>query len=100
MFHLVKSKSKTKHFSVIETAENGEVLSSHGLKTKQACFKNLVARMDNIFCDDTGDGIMYIEVQDETSGRVALYLLFDDGKKSLQSNIRPRYVPGRNPKKK
>lgn len=96
MFHLVKSKSKTKPFSVIETAENGEVLSSHNLKTKQACHKNLVARMGNII--PVGGISFRVVVQDETKKKVETYHLLDSGAMIPSKKTYPVYVPGKNPK--
>lgn len=84
MFYITKTKSATKPFSVVRVAKNGEVLSQHPLKTKQACWKNIFAQI----VDDT-------IVQDDTKGATGVrYMVnpIDKTKKKLSGTFK-KYKP-------
>jgi hypothetical protein len=101
MFHLVKTRSKVKPFSVVLLSENGEVLNEHRLKTKQACFKNLVAVMDNIKVVK-GNFTAWVDVQDDTVTSMLGYKVYNNGDVVLVEGYdpKPKYIPGKNPSKK
>jgi hypothetical protein len=95
-YHIVRSRSKTKPFNVVLLSTNGELVSNHPLKTKQACFKNIVAQMGELH----GYKI-WCHVQDDTYEEPVLFRVWRDGHKSY-ANIKkfPKYAPGPNKKKK
>lgn len=99
MYHLVHNKSKEKPFSVANTGKNGEVLSEHRLKTKQACFRNLKAVLTGVL--SVGGADVYIFVQDETKKPFVVYSIsYKNGVNKVDGTPTPAYIPGRNPKKK
>lgn len=102
MYHIVKSKSKERPFQVVNVdGGNGEVINtSQLLKSKQACLKNIIAGMNNVYSDCEKTDKMYVSVQDDTLKTPNAFSLYDDGKKVYRIEAMPRYIPGRNPKKK
>lgn len=92
MFHICKSKSKTKPFSVVLVADNGEVLSQHSLKTKQACFNNIMAQVSLV---KGGDVFTY--VQDDAHKRPLIFKVFNDQYQVDEMKPSTPYIPGKNP---
>lgn len=101
MYHISKNKSKTKPFSVVNLSESGEVLSEHKLKTKQACFKNIISAMDEIEVEDSRFDA-WVNVQDDTVIPAKGYTVDVDGFRWPITNYdpKPQYIPGKNPSKK
>lgn len=97
MYHIVKTKSKK--FQVVNLAHNGKVInSSEELNSKQAAHKNIIANMGSVFID--ANPAMYCSVQDDTVKEPKAYTLFDSGEMESDIDAEPKYVPGKNPKKK
>lgn len=100
MYHIVKTKSTIKPFSVVLVAENGEVLSQHSLKTKRSCFKNIQAQVDEI-----GSALKTINVftyaQDDAHKRPLVFKVWGTGYKVTDDiPLKPNYIAGKNSKKK
>lgn len=100
MYHITKVKGG---FMLVAVAQNGETLStSEVLTTKDKCFVNAKAQLKSCFvslADYLHPGVL---VQDDTGVKSVLWLVRLKGRKSLyvQSEVKPKYIPGRNPKKK
>jgi hypothetical protein len=101
MYHISRNKSKVKPFSVVNLSESGEVLSDHRLKTKQACFKNLVAVMDNVKIIE-GDIKVWVNAQDDTVKSIIGYKIYNNGNVEVIEGYdpKPRYIAGKNPTRK
>ncbi len=100
MYHIVNSKSKVKPVQVVNVDPNsGEVINtSQLLKSKSACITNIVASIDEVFCECSC--YMYVMVQDDTLKRPTAYKMFDTKKRVYGISPSPKYIAGRNPKKK
>lgn len=100
MYHIVKTKSKERPFQVINVdAGNNEVINqSQPLTTKWNCLKNIIANMDTIFSADNAD--RYAHVQDDTLKVPVALTLYDTKRKVYNVDAKPKYKPGKNPKKK
>lgn len=100
MYHIVKTKSKEQPFQVINVdSGNGKVINtSETLKSKQAAFKNIIANMDTVY--SASNECFSVHVQDDTLNLPVAFELRDDGKKSYTVVPGPKYIPGKNPKKK
>lgn len=100
MYHICKSKSLTRPYRVVNVdVDNNEVLNSSQLFTsKAACITNIIAVMDTVHCkcEDT----MFVIVQDDTLKVPVAFTLFDDRKRDYNISAKPKYVAGRNRKKK
>lgn len=96
-YHIVRNKSKTKPFTVVLLADNGEVISSHQLATKQAAFKNIKSQIKQLLgCD---------YVQDDTVEKPSMRLYGYDRQKvgvvvGALATPSAKYIPGKNPKRK
>jgi uncharacterized protein YegP (UPF0339 family) len=102
MYYITKTKSKTRPFQVVNVdIGNFEVINtSQLLKSRQACKKNIIANMDTVFNDDS-DLPFYVGVQDDTLKKPVSYFMNDDGDVFAPKEAEfPKYIPGRNPKKK
>ena len=95
MYHIVKSKSKTKPFNLVSVAANGEPLSSHPLATKQACFKNVKAQVKEV----VSVAGHWVYVQDDTLRTPVAYAVYPEGKRRAPGMEKPKYVPGKNKRK-
>lgn len=94
MIHITRSKTG---YMVVAIASNGEVLStSEVLKSKPACWKNIVATLDDCYI------IRSVRVQDDTLKEPKVYVIDDAGDKyvSLSHDPEPKYIPGKNTKRK
>lgn len=99
MYHIVKSKSKTQPFQVVLVGDNGEPLSaSELLKSKQAAWKNVKAVMCSVFSE--GDVDCFCLVQDDTLKFPKAYRLYNTGRKDAYLTVKPKYIAGKNPKRK
>lgn len=100
MYHIVKTKSQQRPFQVINVdAGNNEVINqSQPLTTKWNCLKNIIANMDTVFSDD--DAHRYAHVQDDTLKIPSAFTLYDTKRKDYNVEAKPKYVPGKNKKKK
>lgn len=100
MYHICHSKSKVKPFSIVSIAANGELLSSHLLKTKQACFKNVQAQLSAIN-DESMYSNIYVFVQDDTHFKTPIvYKVYTRSKQVTDDMpVKPKYHAGKNPKK-
>lgn len=102
MYHIVKTKLKP-GFRLVAVGNNGEPLSSSEVfTTKEKCFVNAKAQLNSCFvslADHLWPGVL---VQDDTLPKPILWVVRPKGKKSkyIQSEVKPKYIPGRNPKKK
>ena len=96
-YHITHSKSKTKPFNVVLVGNNGEPMSSHQLASNQSAWKNVKSQIKQLNGSDF--------VQDDTAGKLVCRLYFYEHssktvKAGATSSPMPRYIPGRNPKKK
>ncbi len=93
MYHVTKNKKG--EYYVVLVGKNGEPLStSEPFKSLQKAWGNIKAQLN-------ASGTSFTHVQDDTSILAPTnYGLFHTGKKS-KSNVRsPKYIPGKNHKKK
>lgn len=95
MYHITKSKSKTKPFSLVLLGRNSEPLNSATFATKQACFKNIQAVLKAFHSIDH-----IVAVQDDTLEISVRWDVTDKQKGHSDLGTHPKYVPGRNPKNK
>ncbi len=94
MYHISRSQSKEKPFQVSLTAENGELLSHHLLKTKQACIKNIKAQ-----CGE--NSVSKANIQDNTlKTPYAHRFNFNENRREYPLETVTPYIPGKNPVKK
>jgi len=100
MYHIVKTKSLTRPYRVVNVdAGNREVIHiSQPLSSKAACFTNIVATMDTVACNC--DCIFYVLVQDDTLRTPSAFTLYDNRKRVYNIDAVPKYIPGRNKKRK
>lgn len=94
MYHLVKNKSKTKPFTLVLVGDNGEPLNSGVFKTKQACFKNVQAVMVTLNMTSPRG------LQDDTVKPSVRWDVSQENYTKSQLGVHPKYIPGKNPKKK
>lgn len=97
MYHITNTRSKAKPYSVVLVAENGEVLSHHSLKTKQACWKNIQAQLSEINKEQSGP-LDFVYAQDDATNRTPLvYKVWKKGHKITDDlPLKPRYIPRKN----
>lgn len=102
MYHIVKSKSKTKPVSIVQTAKNGEPTNFHPVKTLQAAFVNIISRLKDVESSDAAKPELYAYVQDERKKKIIFWRVYNTGQKLKIENAAasPRYIPGKNPKSK
>lgn len=101
MYHIVrpKSKTKSKKFQVVNLSSNGEPInSSEILDSKQACETNIIANKESTNIEKKE--VMYFLVQDDTKRTPEAYTLLSTGERETDIVAEPRYIPGKNPKKK
>jgi uncharacterized protein YegP (UPF0339 family) len=95
MLHLTKRKDGK--FEVVNVGENGEMLSTttQGFEKKAECYKNMIAQSKPF------NGF-HLFFQDDTHVKISVYVLYFDGSKEKYEiqNPQPKYIPGKNPRKK
>lgn len=102
MYRIVKSKSNTQPFQVVQTGKNGKVITqSETMSSKAKCFKNILASLGDIgLLHSHTYTSVFVVVNDEIGKSCVAYELFADGAKFKMSDQYARYIPGKNPKKK
>lgn len=98
MYHIVKTKSKSQPFQVINIDPNNSkvINTSELLTTKPACITNIIASIGEVFCSCSSD--MYVVVQDDTLKKPAAFTLYDNKKRVYNIDVKPKYEPGKNKK--
>lgn len=103
MYHITHSRSKTKPFNLVHVSGNGEPVSSHPLKTRASCFKNVAASLKGVKgINNETISKLYFLVQDDTRSNPFVFRVYADGTRMEDDEQKqePKYIPGRNPKKK
>lgn len=97
-YHITRSPRSKKYYAVLLN-EKGEVLSETQLLTrKENVFRNIVAQIDEIYAPANE---IHAVVQDDSVTPMKKYNLYDDGRREKNdSPLFPKYIPGKNPKKK
>jgi uncharacterized protein YegP (UPF0339 family) len=95
MYHIIKTRSKKEPYAVVLIGANGELLSrSENFTRKQAAWKNIYAQV-------VQNNSIGAYAQDDTLYTCLVYGLIMDGRKyRTYSAPKPKYIPGKNPKKR
>ena len=100
MFHIYRLKNK--EFGVVLLGSNGKVLSStEGFKRKKTAFDNIRAQCLQ-FNDVEDTDYVLTKVQDDTTDNLPDVWQIDGNRSftRLYGFEKPKYIPGKNPKKK